>query len=58
MTRYNIALLLAGDGRASDALHCARAALDNYQQAGPGSADGADRARQLIADLDGTAADI
>ena len=52
LTRYNIAVLLASDGRASDALHYARAALDNYQQAGPGAADRADRARQLIANLE------
>jgi tetratricopeptide (TPR) repeat protein len=48
-TRYNIALLLARDGRTGDALHYARAALDNYQQAGA-DAD-ADDARQLIAGL-------
>jgi tetratricopeptide (TPR) repeat protein len=52
-TRYNIALLLLDDaGRTGDALHYARAALDNYQQAGPGAADHADRTRQLIADLE------
>jgi tetratricopeptide (TPR) repeat protein len=50
--RYNIAVLLAEDDRVSDALHYARAALDNYRQAGPGAADRADRARQLIADLE------
>jgi tetratricopeptide (TPR) repeat protein len=51
-TRYNIAVLLAKDDRVSDALHYARAALDNYRQAGPGAADRADRTRQLIADLE------
>ncbi|HEY1347277.1 MAG TPA: tetratricopeptide repeat protein, partial [Streptosporangiaceae bacterium] len=51
-TRYNIALLLDQDGRTGDALQYARAALDNYQQAGPGAASDADRARQLIADLE------
>ena len=51
-SRYNIALLLAGAGRIGDALHYARAALDNYQQAGPGAADRADHARELIADLE------
>jgi tetratricopeptide (TPR) repeat protein len=51
-TRYNIALLLDSHGRASDALHYARAALDNYQQAGPSAADKADHARQLIARLE------
>jgi tetratricopeptide (TPR) repeat protein len=50
-TRYNIALLLDGAGRASDALLYARAALDNYQQVGPGAASHADDAQQLIAEL-------
>jgi tetratricopeptide (TPR) repeat protein len=51
-TRYNITILLVNAGRTSDALHYARAALDNYQQAGPGAASRADSARQLIADLE------
>jgi tetratricopeptide (TPR) repeat protein len=51
-TRYNIALLLAGDARVGDALLYARAALDNFQQVGPGAADRADLARRLIADLE------
>jgi tetratricopeptide (TPR) repeat protein len=51
-TRYNIALLLAGAGRAGDALAYARAALANYQQAGPGATTDAADARQLIADLE------
>ncbi|HEY1345916.1 MAG TPA: tetratricopeptide repeat protein [Streptosporangiaceae bacterium] len=51
-TRYNIALLLEDAGRADDALHYARAALDSFQQAGPGAANQADRARQLITDLE------
>jgi tetratricopeptide (TPR) repeat protein len=50
-TRYNIALLFADDGRISDALHYARAALDNYQQAGPGAAD---HAQRLITHLEQT----
>jgi tetratricopeptide (TPR) repeat protein len=50
--RYNIALLLAGEGRVSDALHYARAALQNYQQAGPGAAADAANAEQLIAGLE------
>jgi tetratricopeptide (TPR) repeat protein len=50
--RYNIALLLEGDGRTDDALLYARAAMHNYQQAGPGAADSADSARQLIARLE------
>ena len=40
-----------GDGRADDALHYARAALDNFQRAGPGAADNADHERRYIADL-------
>jgi tetratricopeptide (TPR) repeat protein len=51
-TRYNIALLLADDGRISDALLYARAALDNFQQAGPAAADRADLAQRLISHLD------
>ena len=51
-TRYNIAVLLAEDARVGDALDYARAALDNYRQGGPGAADRADRARQLIAELE------
>jgi tetratricopeptide (TPR) repeat protein len=51
-TRYNIALLVADADRADDALLCAHAALDNYQQAGPGAPSHADRARQLIIDLE------
>jgi tetratricopeptide (TPR) repeat protein len=52
LTRENIALLLADDGRISDALLYARAAMDNYQQAGSGAADCVARARQLIAQLE------
>jgi tetratricopeptide (TPR) repeat protein len=51
-TRYNIALLLADSGRVGDALAYARAALTNYQQAGPGATAQADQARQLIVDLE------
>jgi tetratricopeptide (TPR) repeat protein len=51
-TRYNIALLLADDGRLGDALLYARAALDNFQQAGPSAVGSADLARQLIANLE------
>jgi tetratricopeptide (TPR) repeat protein len=50
--RYNIAVLLDDAGRAGDALAYARAALANYQQAGPGATAQADQARQLIADLE------
>ena len=52
LTRYNIALLLADDGRISDALHYARAALDNFRQAGPGAASDAADAEQLITTLE------
>jgi tetratricopeptide (TPR) repeat protein len=51
-TRYYIAVLLAGAGRVGDALLYARAALRNYQQAGPGAASQADLARQLVASLE------
>ena len=52
LTRYNIALLHACDGRISDALHYARAALDNYRQAGPGAASDAADAQRLITTLE------
>jgi tetratricopeptide (TPR) repeat protein len=51
-TRYNIAVLLDGDGRTADALLYARAALDNFQQVGPGAAADAADAEQLIARLE------
>ena len=54
LTRYNIALLLADDGRISDALLYARAALHNYQQAGPGAASKLTQAEQLITWLEGS----
>jgi tetratricopeptide (TPR) repeat protein len=50
--RFNIALLFADDGRVGDALQYARAALNNYQQAGPSAASGASNAEQLIAGLE------
>jgi tetratricopeptide (TPR) repeat protein len=50
--RNNIALLLARDGRVSDALLYARAALNNYQQAGPGAASDSSNTEQLIASLE------
>jgi tetratricopeptide (TPR) repeat protein len=49
--RYNIAILLEDAGRTGDALHYARAALGNYQQAGPGAAGSVGLAQQLIARL-------
>ena len=51
-TRYNIALLLTGDGQISDALHYGRAALDNFRQAGPGAASGVANVERLIATLE------
>ena len=51
-SRYNIGILLADDGRISDALQYLRAALDNYRQAGPGAADEAARVEQFITDLE------
>jgi tetratricopeptide (TPR) repeat protein len=51
-TRYNIALLLANADRVSDALYYARAALHNFQQAGPGAAATVATAEQLIARLE------
>jgi tetratricopeptide (TPR) repeat protein len=50
--RWNIALLLARGGRISDALQYARAALTNFEQAGPGAATAAGRVRQLIVELE------
>jgi tetratricopeptide (TPR) repeat protein len=52
VTRYNIAVVLAAAGRAGDALLYARAALGDFQQAGPGAADYAAAAERLIADLE------
>jgi tetratricopeptide (TPR) repeat protein len=51
-TRYNIAVLLARAGRPGDALAYARAALGNFQQAGPGATAQADLARHLVASLE------
>jgi tetratricopeptide (TPR) repeat protein len=51
-TRYNIALLLRDDGRPGDALHYARAALHDYERTGPGAAQDAAHARDLITELE------
>jgi tetratricopeptide (TPR) repeat protein len=51
-SRSNIALMLAGDGQVSDALLYARAALDNYQQAGPGAVTDATETARLITILE------
>jgi hypothetical protein len=51
-TRFSIAVLFGEAGRVGDALLYARAALDNYRQAGPGAAADAATAERLIADLE------
>ena len=51
-TRYNIALLLRGDGRPGDALLYARAALHDFERTGPGAAQDAADARDLITELE------
>lgn len=51
-TRFNIALLLHGGGRPRDALLYARAALYDYERAGPGAARRVARARDLITALE------
>jgi tetratricopeptide (TPR) repeat protein len=50
-TRHNVAILLADADRAGEALHYARAALDNYQRVGPSAASAAAQAEQFIARL-------
>lgn len=50
--RYNLAALFANAGRINDALLYARAALGNFQQAGPGAAADAADAERLITDLE------
>jgi tetratricopeptide (TPR) repeat protein len=52
ITRHNIALLLERGGRPGDALHYARAALHDYEHTGPGAAENAAVARELIANLE------
>jgi hypothetical protein len=53
VTRYNVALLLADDGWASDALRYAYAAQENFREAGPGAAaDDVTDAGKLIARLE------
>jgi tetratricopeptide (TPR) repeat protein len=49
--RYNIAVLLAENGRTTDALDYAHAALANFQAVGPGAAAETGIARSLITDL-------
>ena len=51
-TRFNVALTLAAAGQSDDARLYARAALRDYETVGPGAATQADKARQLIADLE------
>ena len=51
-TRFNIALLLQDAGRRGDALLYARAALNDFEKVGPGAAQVAARARDLITRLE------
>ena len=55
-SRFNIALLLADNGRPGDALHYARAALANFQHVGHGASAMAAEAEGLIQDLERAAA--
>ncbi len=50
--RFSIAMLLANADRPRDAAHYARAALRDYERIGPGAAQDATDARQLIAALE------
>ncbi|MGH3902350.1 MAG: tetratricopeptide repeat protein, partial [Pseudonocardiaceae bacterium] len=52
LIRYNIASVLYEAGRSGDALHYARAALDNYRDVGPGAATKAQEAEELIHTLE------
>jgi tetratricopeptide (TPR) repeat protein len=54
--RFNIALLLARAGRPAEGLTYARAALDNFQQTGPGGQPQAATAARLVTDLTALAA--
>ena len=56
-TRRNVALLLRRTNRTGDALHYARAALDNLRQVGAGAAVDVAETERLVADLEGAAAD-
>jgi tetratricopeptide (TPR) repeat protein len=51
-TRFNVGLLLQDDGRPGDALLYARAALHDFERTGPGAAETATLARELIARLE------
>src|ERR1700722_17345858 len=51
--RFNVALFLAGNGRKSEALPYARAALDNFLKTGPGGASQAAVAERLCQSLAG-----
>ena len=48
VTRFNVALDLAGAGRPQDALEYARAALRGFESYGESAADRIQRTRQLI----------
>ncbi len=51
-TRFNIALLLDGDGRRDDALLYARAALRDFERVGPGASRDTAKTSNLIARLE------
>jgi tetratricopeptide (TPR) repeat protein len=52
-TRFNIALLLEGDGRRADALLYARAALSDFERVGSGATQQATKTQDLITRLEG-----
>ena len=52
MIRSNVAVAMGEDGRISDALRYAHAALDNFRQVGAGAASAAANTEQLIAILE------
>ena len=52
-TRFNVAVALARSGRLVDALEYARAALRNFEPYGQGAAADIQRARGLIAQIEG-----
>jgi len=52
-TRHNMAIVLANNGRLSDALLYARAALRNFESYGGRAKDDEDRTKGLIAEIEG-----
>jgi tetratricopeptide (TPR) repeat protein len=51
-TRHNVALLLANHGRRGEALHYARAAMDNFRDVGAGAASEAAYTQEFITALE------